>query len=250
MAHIGSFVPASSATIGLVDRVFSRIGMADRIVKGESTFLVEMIETSRILHYATRKSFIIMDEIGRGTSTYDGLSIAWAVLEYLLDEALVGAKVLFATHYHEITALQEREGVINYNATVKEWNNDVIFLRKIVPGSASRSYGVEVAKMAGIPDSIIERAKSILLGLQTKYGNYTSLLLKEWDQIEDGKFIEKANSVESFGYVEEKKRRDGMQLGLFPSLYEILANELKDIEINNITPLEALNILDRLKRSL
>jgi DNA mismatch repair protein MutS len=247
MAHMGSFVPAGSATIGLVDRVFSRIGMADRIVKGESTFLVEMIETSRILHYATRKSFIIMDEIGRGTSTYDGLSIAWAVLEYLLDETLIGAKVLFATHYHEITALQEREGIINYNATVKEWNNDVIFLRKIVPGSASRSYGVEVAKMAGIPDSIIERAKSILLGLETKYGNYTSLLLKELDQIEDGKFIEKAGPV---GFVEEKKTKDGMQFGLFPSLYEILATELKDLEIEKITPLEALNILDRLKRSL
>ncbi|MFW6182054.1 MAG: DNA mismatch repair protein MutS, partial [Spirochaetota bacterium] len=140
MAHMGSFVPASEARIGLVDRVFSRIGASDRLVKGQSTFLVEMIETARILHYATDRSFIIMDEIGRGTSTYDGLAIAWAVLEYLLDVQRSGAKVLFATHYHEITALQE-PGVVICNVTVKEWNNRILFLRKVVPGSASRSYG-------------------------------------------------------------------------------------------------------------
>ena len=247
MAHMGSFVPASSVKIGLVDRVFSRIGMADRLVKGESTFLVEMIETSRILHYATKRSFIIMDEIGRGTSTYDGLSIAWAVLEYLLDETLVGAKVLFATHYHEITALQDNYGVINYNATVKEWNNSVIFLRKIIPGSASRSYGVEVAKMAGIPDPIIERAKSILLGLETKYGSYMSLLLEETESAEY-----KGNTVKT-EYVRNSNEKDSgraLQLGLFPSPYEILANELKNIEIDKITPLEALNILERLKNSI
>jgi len=237
MAHMGSYVPAQSARIGLTDRVFSRIGMMDRLVKGESTFLVEMIETSRILHYATKRSFIIMDEIGRGTSTYDGLAIAWAVLEYLLNELLVGAKVLFATHYHEMTAIEDKYGVINYNATVREWNNSVIFLRKIVPGSASRSYGVEVAKMAGIPDSIIERAKSILHGLENKYGSYVSL------------FIQNERSDGESATANEQKSKS-VQLGLFPSPYEILAKELKGVDINNITPLEALNILERLQKSI
>jgi DNA mismatch repair protein MutS len=228
MAHIGSFVPAKSARLGVMDRVFSRIGASDRLVKGESTFLVEMIETSRILHYATSKSFIIMDEIGRGTSTYDGLSIAWAVLEYLLDDTKVGAKALFATHYHEITALEGSHGVINYNVTVKEWNNEVIFLRKVVPGVASKSYGIEVARMAGIPDSIIERAKSILLKLETEYSSYIPV------------FAEKR---------EEKPEGGPGQLDLFPSIYDILKKELGEIDINMITPLEALEILDRIKKS-
>jgi DNA mismatch repair protein MutS len=242
MAHMGSFVPARSARIGIADRVFSRIGMTDRLIKGESTFLVEMIETSRILHYATKRSFIIMDEIGRGTSTYDGLSIAWAVLEYLLDERLVGAKVLFATHYHEITSLDENYGVVNYNATVKEWNNEVVFLRKIVPGCASRSYGVEVAKMAGIPDGIIERAKSILHGLETKYGRYMTLLMSKNPEL-NAPFSETRTT-------ESEEEIPTHQLGLFPSPYEILAEELKNVEIEKITPLEALNILDRLKKSI
>jgi len=245
MAHMGCFVPAASARIGMVDRVFSRIGMSDRLAKGESTFLVEMIETSRILHYATGRSFIIMDEIGRGTSTYDGLAIAWAVLEHLLSESIAGAKVLFATHYHEITALEDNEGVINYTATVKEWNNSVIFLRKIVPGSASRSYGVEVAKMAGIPDSIIERAKHILHGLETKYGSYVSLLMREESS---GKGSQKTSEKPAPSGVEAGDNT--FQLGLFPSPYEILLKELKNVDINTITPLEALNILDRLQKSL
>ncbi len=235
MAHMGSFIPARKARIGIVDRVFSRIGASDRLVKGESTFLVEMIETSRILHYATERSFIIMDEIGRGTSTYDGLSIAWAVLEYLLDVDRVGAKVLFATHYHEITNLKDSYGVITYNATVKEWNNTVIFLRKILPGIASKSYGIEVARMAGIHDSIIDRAKSILHKLESEYGSYMPMPSDK---------IDKAPvSVNNHG-------SRGPQLDLFPSPYEILAKELKQIDIDEITPLEALNILDRLKKSL
>lgn len=229
MAHMGSFVPARSARLGVMDRVFSRMGATDRLVKGESTFLVEMIETSRILHYATEKSFIIMDEIGRGTSTYDGLSIAWAVLEYLLDESLVGAKVLFATHYHEITALEGSRGVINYNATVKEWNNDVIFLRKIVPGIASKSYGIEVARMAGIPDTIIEKAKSILQKLESEYSSYVPFF--------------SANS-------ESEDQSGKGQLDLFPSSYDILKKELWEIDINEITPLEALSILNRIKKNI
>jgi DNA mismatch repair protein MutS len=229
MTHIGSYVPAKKAKMGIVDRVFSRIGASDRLVKGESTFLVEMIETSRILHYATNRSFIIMDEIGRGTSTYDGLSIAWAVLEYLLDETKVGAKALFATHYHEITALEGKRGVVNYNVTVKEWNNDVIFLRKVLPGVASKSYGIEVARMAGIPEIIIERAKSILQKLESEYGSYVPF------------FSERGG---------DENEKPESQLDLFPSSHDILRKELSEVDIDAITPLEALNILDRLKRSI
>jgi DNA mismatch repair protein MutS len=245
MAHLGSFVPAQEAKIGIVDRVFSRIGASDRIVKGESTFLVEMIETSRILHYATERSFIIMDEIGRGTSTYDGLSIAWAVLEYLLDSKPVGAKVLFATHYHEITALNDRRGIINCNVKVKEWNNSVIFLRKIEPGSASKSYGIEVARMAGIPDWVIERAKSILGTLEMKYGGHIPLVIGEEESTpqQDGqREMDEGGSESTHG--------DDVQLGLFPSPYEILIKELKRIDIDRITPLEALSILEKLKKSI
>ena len=240
MAHMGGYVPARRARIGLVDRVFSRIGATDRLIKGESTFLVEMIETSRILHYATERSFIIMDEIGRGTSTYDGLSIAWAVLEYLLDDT-VGAKVLFATHYHEITALRDRYGIVNCNVTVKEWNNNVIFLRKIVPGSASKSYGIEVARMAGIPDSVIERAKSILSRLETNFGGHIPLFV--------GERTDRPGGLQGDREITDRAKPD-TQLDLFPSPYEILMKELGEVDIESITPLEALNILDRLKRSI
>jgi DNA mismatch repair protein MutS len=254
MAHMGSFVPARSARIGLVDRVFSRIGMSDRLVKGESTFLVEMVETSRILHYATNRSFIIMDEIGRGTSTYDGLAIAWAVLEYLLNEKLAGAKVLFATHYHEITALGGSHGVINYNATVKEWNGNVVFLRKIVPGSASKSYGIEVARMAGIPTSLIERAKSILALLEASNGSCIPLLAEGGaaqpvDGTSDGHFAADRSAAGRASSGADKTVHVS-QLALFPSPSDILLHELKNLEIDTITPIEALNILDRLKRSL
>jgi DNA mismatch repair protein MutS len=255
MAHMGSFVPARSARIGIVDRVFSRIGMSDRLVKGESTFLVEMVETSRILHYATNRSFVIMDEIGRGTSTYDGLAIAWAVLEYLLDERLAGAKVLFATHYHEITALGGSHGVINCNATVKEWNGSVVFLRKIVPGSASKSYGIEVARMAGIPASLIGRAKAILALLEASNGSCTPLLA-EGGIGDAGKGTPAARTADGRsdaghaaggGSVQTAR---AAQLALFPSPSDILLHELKNLDIDEITPIEALNILDRLKKSL
>jgi len=240
MAHMGSFVPARFAKIGLVDRIFSRIGASDRLVKGESTFLVEMIETARILHYATNRSFIIMDEIGRGTSTYDGLSIAWAVIEYLLDEKMVGAKVIFATHYHEIAALGDNYGVVNYNSTVKEWNNSVVFLRKVLPGCASKSYGIEVARMAGVNDSVVERAKHILTRLEKSYGNDIGAIVGSNEEINKQSKKEKV----------EDKDNGMVQLDLFPSTYEILLSELKNIDINNITPVQALNLLDRLKNSL
>ncbi len=241
MAHIGSFVPAADARIGIVDRVFSRIGASDRLVRGESTFLVEMIETARILRYAGRRSFIIMDEIGRGTSTYDGLAIAWAVLEFLL-EGKTGAKVLFATHYHELTALRDRPGVVNCNVTVKEWNNSVIFLRKVVPGSASRSYGIEVAKMAGIPERVVRRAKSILAALETKYGSMR--LLMEEAETEDEAKEDTTEQSDT-----DTTLRESSQYELFPSPLELM-EELKNLEIENLTPLQALNILDRLKKSV
>ena len=166
MAQIGSFVPVGSAEIGLVDRIFTRIGASDDIARGQSTFMVEMNETALILNNATDRSLVILDEIGRGTSTFDGLSIAWSVAEHLHDK--VGSRTLFATHYHEITAMaQSRKGVKNYNVAVKEWNQQIIFLRKILPGSAEKSYGIQVARLAGLPDEVIARAKEVLAKLES-----------------------------------------------------------------------------------
>jgi DNA mismatch repair protein MutS len=166
MAQIGSFLPVASAEIGLVDRIFTRIGASDDIARGQSTFMVEMNETALILNNATERSLVILDEIGRGTSTFDGLSIAWSVAEHLHDK--VGARTLFATHYHEITALaQSRTAVKNYNVAVKEWNHQIIFLHKILPGSAEKSYGIQVARLAGLPENVIDRAKEVLQQLES-----------------------------------------------------------------------------------
>jgi len=165
MAQTGSFLPVSAAEIGLVDRIFTRVGASDDLARGQSTFMVEMNETSLILNNATERSLVILDEIGRGTSTFDGLSIAWAVAEYLHD--VIGARALFATHYHELTRLaNSRKGIRNYNVAVREWNDRIIFLRKIVEGSADRSYGIQVARLAGLPAPIIQRAKAILNHLE------------------------------------------------------------------------------------
>jgi DNA mismatch repair protein MutS len=165
MAQIGSFVPAASAEIGLVDRVFTRVGANDDLARGQSTFMVEMNETSNIVNNATERSLIILDEIGRGTSTFDGLSIAWSVAEFLHDK--IKARTLFATHYHELTKLAEdRKGVCNLNVAVREWNEQIIFLRKIVPGGADKSYGIQVARLAGLPKEILDRAKEILAHLE------------------------------------------------------------------------------------
>jgi DNA mismatch repair protein MutS len=169
MAQIGSFVPASSATIGIVDRIFTRVGATDDISRGQSTFMVEMNETANIVNNATERSLIILDEIGRGTSTFDGLSIAWSVAEFLHDKTK--ARTLFATHYHELTKLaDERRGVANFNVAVREWNDQIIFLRKIIPGGADKSYGIQVARLAGLPKPILERAKDILAHLEKPNG--------------------------------------------------------------------------------
>jgi DNA mismatch repair protein MutS len=165
MSQIGSWVPAKSAEIGLADRIFTRVGASDDLSRGQSTFMVEMNETANICNNATERSLVILDEIGRGTSTFDGLSIAWSVAEYLHDE--VRARTLFATHYHELTELEiTRSGVRNYNVAVREWNDQVIFLRKIIRGGADKSYGIQVARLAGLPAPIIARAKQILSNLE------------------------------------------------------------------------------------
>src|SRR5205807_2533508 len=169
MAQTGSFVPAASAEIGLVDRIFTRVGANDDLARGQSTFMVEMNETSNIVNNATERSLIILDEIGRGTSTFDGLSIAWSVAEFLHDK--IKARTLFATHYHELTKLaEERKGVCNFNVAVREWNEQIIFLRKIVPGGADKSYGIQVARLAGLPKEILDRAKEILSHLENPNG--------------------------------------------------------------------------------
>jgi DNA mismatch repair protein MutS len=169
MAQIGSFVPAASAEIGLVDRIFTRVGANDDLARGQSTFMVEMNETANIVNNATERSLVILDEIGRGTSTFDGLSIAWSVAEFLHDKTK--ARTLFATHYHELTKLaDQRTGVSNYNVAVREWNDQIIFLRKIVPGGADRSYGIQVARLAGLPKQILDRAKQILAHLESPEG--------------------------------------------------------------------------------
>lgn len=214
MAQIGSYVPASSAKIGLVDRIFTRIGAQDEIHAGQSTFMVEMIETANILHHATKRSLLILDEIGRGTSTYDGVSIAWAVVEYIHNHPKLQSKTLFATHYHELTQLAELlPGVRNYNIAVSEADGKVVFLRKIVPGGADKSYGIHVAQLAGLPRPVIQRAEEILKELERTTGR----------------------AISSDTHVTR-------QLMLFPDTNPLL-EELKELDINTLSPIEALNRL-------
>jgi DNA mismatch repair protein MutS len=235
MAQMGSFVPATEASIGLVDRVFTRIGATDFLASGQSTFMVEMLETANILNSATPRSLILLDEIGRGTSTFDGLSIAWAVAEHLHEKESLRAKTLFATHYHELTELAlTLKRIKNYHVSVKEWKEDVIFLRTIVPGPSDRSYGIHVAKLAGIPREVIDRAKEILFNL------------------EKGEFDEAGQPRMAYrGPV----RRDKAQGLLFAQDREFAAlEEMRDrimgCDVAGLTPLEALNFLDDLKRGL
>ncbi|MBQ6991962.1 MAG: DNA mismatch repair protein MutS [Clostridia bacterium] len=224
MAQIGSFVPATSATIGVVDKIFTRVGASDDLSMGQSTFMVEMMEVAEILREATSKSLIILDEIGRGTSTYDGLSIAWAVVEYITDKEKIGAKTLFATHYHELTELEEKiEGVRNYSIAVKEKGEDVIFLRKIVNGGTDESYGVHVAKLAGVPQDVIKKSNEILRNLERK-----SILGKKNQE-------------------KENKKIASGQLDLYNYKLAEVAHEIDKINLNELTPIDALNILVRIK---
>lgn len=243
MAQIGSFVPAKRAQIGIVDRIFSRIGASDNLARGESTFMVEMNETANILNNATRKSLIILDEIGRGTSTFDGMSIAWAVAEYISNPEILGARTLFATHYHELTALASLlQGVKNYNVAVREWNDQVIFLRKIVEGGADQSYGIQVARLAGLPAAVIQRAKEILMDL-------------EQDR--------RGEAQHHFGHTSEvvpptprnpqrtHRKRDPatQQLSLFGEKPHPVISQLKNLDLNSLTPLDALNLLHTLQKA-
>lgn len=229
MAHIGSFVPATEAEIGIVDRIFSRIGALDNLARGESTFMVEMNETANILNNATAKSLIILDEVGRGTSTFDGISIAWAVVEYLNNnrETRGRPRTLFATHYFELTELaQTLTGVKNYNIAVREWNDEIIFLRKIVEGSADKSYGIYVAHLAGLPKEVVERAKDILDALEK-------------------------NSYREDGMPKlAKTEQESKQLGLFREDNHPLIEEIKRIDIDKLTPVEALVKLEEWKEKI
>ncbi|MHC1698250.1 MAG: DNA mismatch repair protein MutS [Geobacteraceae bacterium] len=230
MAQIGSFVPASQAIVGIVDRIFTRVGASDNLARGQSTFMVEMMEAAHILRNATSRSLIILDEIGRGTSTFDGVSIAWAVAEYLHDTETCAAKTLFATHYHELTELAvTRKRIKNFNIAVREWNDQIIFLRKIVEGSTSHSYGIQVARLAGLPFEVIDRAKEILINL------------------EKGEYVEGGVPRISRGK-RQKMPAASPQLALFPEAEDALRKRLEGIAISSLTPLEALNILDQLKR--
>lgn len=229
MAQIGSFVPAEKASIGIVDRIFTRVGASDSLAEGKSTFMVEMQETAGILNCATARSLVILDEIGRGTSTFDGLSIAWAVAEYLHEWNGVGIKTLFATHYHELTDLAvTKPRVKNFNVAVKEWNDNIIFLRKLVEGGTNRSYGIQVARLAGVPARVLERAKQIL------------------KNIEGGEFNGSGEPVLARSKERVEKSGD-VQLSLFKKPGEVVIDALKNMDISNMTPLEALNELSALK---
>lgn len=227
MAQVGSFVPAQEARIGVVDKIFTRVGASDDLSMGQSTFMVEMMEVATILKEATQNSLVILDEIGRGTSTYDGLSIAWAVAEYIADKEKCGAKTLFATHYHELTELEEKlEGVKNYNIAVKEKGEDIIFLRKIVRGGTDESYGIHVARLAGVPKKVTQKADEILKGLERK-------------NILTGKKQEK----------ESKKAVEG-QFDMFNYKLAEIAHEVDKINLNELTPIDALNTLVKIKEKM
>jgi DNA mismatch repair protein MutS len=227
MSQAGSFVPASKARLGICDRIFTRVGASDQLARGESTFMVEMHETANILNNATDRSLIILDEVGRGTATFDGLSLAWAIIEYLHDNPARSGITLFATHYHEVTDLvKTKPRVANFNVAVKEWNDQIIFLRKVVEGAADKSYGIQVAKLAGIPRSVIDRAREILDTLERKERDV----------------------------VEETRRRGPVpptrQLGLFSSKEQSILDALRELQLDALTPIEAMNRLYELKQRL
>lgn len=241
MAQIGSFVPAAQANIGICDRIFTRVGASDDLASGQSTFMVEMTEVANILRNATRNSLLILDEIGRGTSTFDGLSIAWAVVEHISNTRLLGAKTLFATHYHELTELEGiMSGVNNYCIAVKEQGDDIVFLRKIVKGGADKSYGIQVAKLAGVPDTVIARAKELVEQLvDTDLTTRTREIAEGNATVQTHKPVPKPDEVEL------------SQLTLFDTVREDdIIEELKGLELGNMTPIDALNTLYRIQTKL
>lgn len=232
LAQIGSYVPAQSARLSIVDKILTRIGAADDIVSGQSTFMVEMSEVSNIINSATERSLIILDEVGRGTSTFDGISIATAITEYIHDK--IKAKTIFATHYHELTELEEKfDSILNYRIEVEERSNSVVFLRKIVRGGADKSYGIEVARLAGLPKEVLLNSKKILRGLE-----------KRKELIEKTVNVEQLSLFAANDMVEEEKKN------LKEDLYEELLFDIENIDINNVTPMEALGLLGELKKKM
>ncbi|HEY4485435.1 MAG TPA: DNA mismatch repair protein MutS, partial [Nitrospiria bacterium] len=231
LAQMGSFVPAAEARIGRVDRIFTRVGASDDLMGGQSTFMVEMTETAAILHQATPRSLVLMDEIGRGTSTFDGLSIAWAVAEYLQDLSRVGARTLFATHYHQLTELALTcPGVKNYNVAVREWNDEIIFLHKIVEGGTDRSYGIQVARLAGLPEETLRRARQILANL------------------EGGEFHGPGRPRPVGAPESRSNSTETAQFSLFVEEPHPVIRELRNLDISRLTPMDAINRLDELKK--
>jgi DNA mismatch repair protein MutS len=229
MAQAGSFVPARSAKLPVVDRLFARVGASDNIARGQSTFMVEMQETANILHSATSRSLVILDEIGRGTATFDGLSLAWAVAEHLASNSRSRPKTIFATHYHELTDLADAlPSVANFHVVVREWKDDIVFLRKVVPGRSDRSYGIQVARLAGLPAAVVARAREILNGL-------------EHDELSRGG----RPSLSAAGAA------GNAQLGLFQAQaadQDPVHRRLRETDVNNLTPMQALALLEELKR--
>jgi DNA mismatch repair protein MutS len=226
MAQMGSYVPASSARVGIADRIFTRVGAEDDLARGQSTFMVEMSEAAYILNHATDRSLVILDEVGRGTSTFDGIAIAWALTEYLSE--VTGARTLFATHYAELTRLSEElSSVTNLNVAVREWGDSIVFLRRIQPGATDRSYGIHVARLAGVPEAVVERARGILKGLESDRDGTV-------DRI-------------TFGDAPAAKTQD-VQLGLFaPAEKDPVLEALSELDVENMTPLQAMQMLAELR---
>jgi DNA mismatch repair protein MutS len=224
MAQIGSFVPATEATIGLVDRIFTRVGAQDEIHAGQSTFMVEMTETANILLHATRRSLVVLDEIGRGTSTYDGMAIARAVIEYIHNSPHLGCKTLFATHYHELTELESiLPKVVNYNVAVAEEGDQVIFLHRVVPGGADRSYGIHVAQLAGVPKAVVNRAKEILADLEAQGSDFA---------------------------VKARRKDVPQQISMFDDRRHPVIEALRKLKVEQMSPIDAITKLYELQRLL
>ena len=229
MAQMGSYVPAKSAQIGLVDRIFTRVGASDELARGQSTFMVEMVETANILNNATDRSLVILDEIGRGTSTYDGLALAWAITEYIATQ--IKCRTLFATHYHEITELADLlANVKNSNVAVREWKDEVVFLHKIVAGRTDKSYGIHVARLAGIPKSVLARSGEILEELQNNFAREVH--------------------VPQLGGRLEGPTADGQLMLFDQNPAEAILDRLRHLDLNGLTPIQAMGLLEELKDQL
>ena len=268
MAQIGSFVPAASADIGIVDRIFTRVGASDDLASGQSTFMVEMTEVSNILRNATKNSLIILDEIGRGTSTFDGLSIAWAVVEHIANPRIIGAKTLFATHYHELTELEGRlEGVYNYCIAVKEQGDSIIFLRKIVQGGADKSYGIQVAKLAGVPEPVLVRARELADELaKHDIAGAAKEILEQVEPPEDifvygienqtsGRKKKRKKAGETTITATDEPSVEKDQLSMFDARTGIIKTddiimELRNLDLTQTTPIDAMNVLYQMQKKI